>query len=140
MALGREILYNIHPSGYSGFHLPCFPQHVQHQHLPLDPPGRVTVPARSPSAGIPSKAIGLPGIMLATLGVRPAGRLGPNPYHPSPKVTNIPLDKISTPLLNGTSGLLPLTNLLLSQLLTPTVMTVTPCRQCCSTQPIIKIP
>ena len=37
--------------------------------------------------------------MFATLGVSPAGRLGPNPYHPSPKVTNIPLDQISTPLL-----------------------------------------
>ena len=60
---------------------------------------RHTMPARSPSVGIPSKTIGLPGIMFATLGVSPAGRLGPNPYHPSPKVTNIPLDQISTPLL-----------------------------------------
>ena len=60
---------------------------------------RYTVPARSPSVGIPSKAFGLPGIMFATLGVSPAGRLGPNPYHPSPKVTNVPLDQISTPLL-----------------------------------------
>ena len=60
---------------------------------------RHTMPAISPSVGIPSKAIGLPGIMFATLGVSPAGRLGPNPYHPSPKVTNIPLDQISTPLL-----------------------------------------
>ena len=59
-----------------------------------------TMPARSSSAGgIPSRAIGLPGIMFATLGVRPVGRLGPNPYHPSPKVTNIPPDQISTPLL-----------------------------------------
>ena len=60
---------------------------------------RHTMPARSPSVGIPSKAIGLPGIMFATLGVSPAGRLGPNPYHPSPKVTNISPDQISTPLL-----------------------------------------
>ena len=60
---------------------------------------RHTVPARSPSVGIPSKAIGLPGIMFATLGVSPAGHLGLNPYHPFPKVTNIPLDQISTPLL-----------------------------------------
>ena len=57
------------------------------------------MPARSPSIGIPSKAIGLPEIMFATLGVSPADRLGPNPYHPSPKVTNISLDQISTPLL-----------------------------------------
>ena len=62
-------------------------------------PNRHTMPAGSSSVGIPSKAIGLPGIMFATLRVSPAGRLGPNPYHPSPKVTNIPLDQISTPLL-----------------------------------------
>ena len=60
---------------------------------------RQTMPGRSPSIGIPSKAIGLPGIMFTTLGVSPAGRLGPNPYHASPKVTNISLDQNSTPLL-----------------------------------------
>ena len=60
---------------------------------------RHTMPARTPSVGIPSRAIGLAGIMFATLGVSPAGHLGPNPYHPSPKVTNIPPDQISTPLL-----------------------------------------
>ena len=62
---------------------------------------RHTVPARNPSVGIPSEATGLPGIMFATLGVSPAGRWGPNPYHPSPKVTNIPPDQISTPLLEN---------------------------------------
>ena len=69
----------------------------------LSEPARVgdrhTIPARSLSVGIPSKAIGFPGIMFATLGVSPAGHLGPNPYHPSPKVPNIPPDQISTPLL-----------------------------------------
>ena len=61
---------------------------------------RHTMPARSSSiGGIPSRAIGLPGIMFATLGVSAAGHLGPKPYHPSPKVINIPLDQISTPLL-----------------------------------------
>ena len=61
---------------------------------------RYTMPARSPPVGgIPSRAIGVPGIMFATLGVSPEGCLGPNPYHSSPKVTNIPLDQISTPLL-----------------------------------------
>ena len=34
---------------------------------------RHTMPARSPSVGIPSKATGLPGIMFATLGVSSAG-------------------------------------------------------------------
>ena len=51
---------------------------------------RHTMPDRSPSAGIPSKATGLPGIMFVTLGVSPAGHFSPNPYHPSVKVTNIP--------------------------------------------------
>ena len=52
----------------------------------LSEPARVgdrhTMPARSSSVGgIPSRAIGLPGIMFAILGVSPEGRLGPNPYH-----------------------------------------------------------
>ena len=51
---------------------------------------RHTMPARSPFVGgIPSREIGLPGIMFATLGVSSAGSLGPNPYHPSPKAGNI---------------------------------------------------
>ena len=71
---------------------------------PLSGPTRAddrhTMPARNPPfGGIPSRAIGLPGIMFATLGVSPESHLGPNPYHPSPKFTNIPLDQISTPLL-----------------------------------------
>ena len=61
---------------------------------------RHTMPARGISVGgIPSRAIGLPGIMFAALGVSPAGCLGSNPYHPSPKVTSISPDQISTPLL-----------------------------------------
>ena len=107
----------------------------------LSEPARVgdrhTMLARSPSVGIPSKAIGLPGIMFATLGVSAAGRLGPKPYHPSPKVINIPLDQISTSLY-GTSGLLSLINLFLSHLLTPTARTLPSCRQHCSTPLFIK--
>ena len=60
---------------------------------------RHTMPARSPSVGILSRAIGLPGIVFAIWGVSPVGCLGPNSYHLSPKVTNMPLDQISTPLL-----------------------------------------
>ena len=55
--------------------------------------------AGSLSGGIPSREIGLLGLIFNTFGISPAGRLGPNPYHPSPKVTNIPLDQISPPLL-----------------------------------------
>ena len=62
--------------------------------------GRHAMPARSSSVGgISSRAIGLPGIMLTTLGVSSAGHLDSNPYHPSPKVTNIPWYQIFTPLL-----------------------------------------
>ena len=94
---------------------------------------RPTMPGRSPSVGgIPSRAIGLPGIMFATLGVSLAGHLGPNPYHPSPG-SNV------HSIFWGTSGLLPLINLFLSHLLTPTTRTLPPCRQYRSTQLIIKI-
>ena len=60
----------------------------------LSEPARVgdrnTMPARSPFVGgIPSRATGLPGTMFAIFGVSSAGHLGPNPYHPSPKVKNI---------------------------------------------------
>ena len=51
---------------------------------------RHKMPVRSPYVGIPSNTVGLPGIMFATLGFSPAGHSGPNAYHPSPKVTNIP--------------------------------------------------
>ena len=100
---------------------------------------RHIMPARSSSAGgIPSRAIGLPGIMFTTLGVSPAGHLGPNHHQPSPKVTNIPPDQIST-CFYGTSGLSSLNNLYLSHLLTPTTRTLPHRRQQCSTPLIIKI-
>ena len=85
-------------SRYSGLQLPYF-LHVQ-QHLSVNPVGRVTGAESLLHFCLlvvfPSR---LQGIIFATLGISPAGRLGPNPYHPSPKVTNIPLDQISTPLL-----------------------------------------
>ena len=66
---------------------------------PVRAVNRHTLPATSPSVGLPSKATGLPGIMFATLGAGPAGLCRPNPYHPSPKVTDIPQDQLFTPLL-----------------------------------------
>ena len=97
------------------------------------------MPAGSPSVGdIPSRAVGLPGIIFVTLRVSPEGHLGPNPYHPSPKVINISLDQISTPLYE-TSGLLPPIILSLSHILSSTTRTLPPCRQHCSTQLIIKV-
>ena len=89
---------------------------------------RHTMPARNPSVGgIPSRAIGLPGTMFVTLGVSPAGRLGPNPYYPSPKVKTYPQIK-SPGHFYGTSGRLHLISLFLSHLPTPTTKTVPPCR------------
>ena len=100
--LGREILYNIQSLQVFRPSSSMFPGTCATS-ASVRGPTRAgdghTMPARSPSVGLPSKAIGLPGIMFATLGVSPAGRLGPNPYHPSPKVTNTPQDQISTPLL-----------------------------------------
>ena len=99
--LGGKYCIISKPSRYSGLHLPCFLQHVQQQHLSVNPLGgrQAHMPARRPSVGLPSKATGLPGITFATLGVSPAGHLGPNPHHPSPKVTNKSLDQTCTPLL-----------------------------------------
>ena len=60
---------------------------------------RHTMAARSPSVGgIPSRAIGIPGITFDILGVSPIDHLDPNPYLPSPKVKNIPSDQISSSL------------------------------------------
>ena len=101
--LGGKYYIISSPSRYSGLRLPCF-LHVQQQHLSVDLLGQVTGTRcllEVHLLGIPSKTIGLPGIIFATLGVSPADHLGPNPYHSSPKVTNIPLDQISSPLLRN---------------------------------------
>ena len=78
----------------------------------LSEPARVgdrrTMPARNPSVGgIPSRAIGLPGTRFVTLGVSSAGPLGPNSYHPSPKVVNIiARSQIALERMPPTDGLL----------------------------------
>ena len=140
LGLGREILYNTQSPLIFRPSSSMFPA-TWATTASLSEPAKVgdrhTMPAKSPSAGIPSRVIGLPGIMFATLGVSAAGHLGPKPYHPSPKVINIPLDQISTPLY-GTSGLLSLINLFLSHLLAPTTRTLPLCRQHCSTPLFIK--
>ena len=99
--LGGKYCIISNPSTYSGLHLPVSTCATA---ASLSGPARVgdrhTMPARSPYVGgVPSRAIGLPRIMFVTLGVSPAGRWGPNSCQPSPKVTNIPPDQTSTPLL-----------------------------------------
>ena len=99
--LGGKYCIISNPSKYSGLHPPCFLQHVQQQHLSVNPLGLVTGTQCLLKVHLLAslQGTGLQGTTFATLGVSPAGRLGPTPYHPSPKVTNIPLDQISTPLL-----------------------------------------
>ena len=100
---------------------------------------RHTMPARSPSVdGIPSRATGLPGITFVTLGVSPAGCLDPNPYHPSPKATNIsPGSNLHSTFMEYLVCCL--IYLSLSHLLTPTTRTLPPYTPHLSTQLIIKI-
>ena len=42
VGLGTKYCIISNPSRYSGLHLPCFLQHVQHQHLPVNPLGLAT--------------------------------------------------------------------------------------------------
>ena len=136
--MGRKYCIITNISRYSGLHLPCFLQYVQQQHLSVNLLGQIVctqcLPEVPSVGGIPSRAIELPGIMFATLGVSPAGCLSPNPYHPSPKVTNISLDQISTPVLWSILSVVSY-----QFVLTPTTRTLPPCRQRCSTLHIIKI-
>ena len=99
---------------------------------------RHTVPARSPSVGLPSRGVGLPGIMFDTLGVSLAVAWAQT--HTTLLLNLQAYLWIKFPLhYCGTSGLLPLVNLFLSHLLTPTTRTLAPYRQHCSTPLIIKI-
>ena len=100
---------------------------------------RNTMLARSPSVGgIPSRAIGLPGIVCTTLRVSPAGHLGPNPCHPSLKVTNIAPHQISTSLL-WNIWFVASYQLVLKLLTNSYNQYPAPYRQYCSTSHIIKI-
>ena len=100
---------------------------------------RPTMPARSPSVGgIPSRAIGLPWIMIALW------ELALQAVWAQTLITLLlnlqAYPWIKSPLhFYGTSGLLLLINVFLSHLLTPTTRTLPPCRQRCSTLLIIQI-
>ena len=101
--------------------------------------GRYTMPARSSSVGgIPSRATALPGTMFATLGVSPVGHWAQTLTTRLLKLQTYPWVK-SPFCFYRTAGLLPLINLFVSHLLTPTIRTLPPCRQHCSTPLIIKI-
>ena len=100
---------------------------------------RHTIPARSSSVGgIPSRAIGLPGIMFALWELALQAVWAQTLTTLLLKLQAYPW--IKSPLcFSETSGLLPLTNFFLSHLLTPTTKTLPPCRQRCSTLLIIKM-
>ena len=124
---GGECCIIATPSRYSGLHLPCFLQHVQQQHLSVNLVGWETGTQCLLQVHLLAslQGTGLQGTTFATLGVSPAGHLGQNPYRPSPKVKNIA--PIISPLhFYGISGLLPLIDLFLSHLLTPTTRTLPP--------------
>ena len=114
---------------YSGLHLPCFLQHVQQQHLSVNPLGWVSgtqclLEAHLLVASLqgqlafqgqclPSWELGLQAIWAQTFTTLLL------------KLQTYPL--IKSPLhFYGTSGLLPLINLFLSHLLSPTTRTLPP--------------
>ena len=106
----------------------------------LSEPARVgdrhTMPARSSFVGgISSREIGLPGIMSATLGVSLAG---PNPWHLSPKVTNILQNQISSLLLWNIWSIASY-QFVLKPLTNPYNRDPAPYKQHCSTSLITKI-
>ena len=97
---------------------------------------RHTMSARSPSVGISSKAIGLPGKTFALWELAPQAIWAQSLTALLLKLQTYPW--VKSPLqFYGTFALL--INLSLSQLLTPTARTLPPCRQHCSTSLIIKI-
>ena len=99
LALGREYCIISSLSRYSSLHLSCFLQHVQ-QHLSVNLLGWVKgtqclleVHPLSYKVSWNSRD------NVCHFGGSPTGCLGPNSYHTSLKVTSIPLDQISTPVL-----------------------------------------
>ena len=139
-SLGGKCCITSNPSRYPGLRLPCFLQHVQDQHLPVSPLGWAT---------------GTQCLLEAHLLASLQRQLGFQGYWSPPwesalqavwaqTLTTLLLKLQTYPWIKsplcfyGTSGLLPLTNLFLSQLLTLTTRALPPYRQHCSTQPISK--
>ena len=91
--LGGKYCIISNPPRYSALHLPCFLQHVQHQHLPVNPLGWETGTQCLLEVHLLAslqRQLGFLRIMFATLGVSPAGRLGRNPYYSSKSYKHIP--------------------------------------------------
>ena len=133
--LGGKYCIISNPSRYSGLHLPCF-LHVQQQHLSVNLLRWVTgtqcllkvhllVASLHGQLGFQGQCLPFWESVLQAIWAQTLAtlllKLQTNP-------------RIKSPLhFYGISGLLPLINLLLSHLLTPTTRTFPPCRQQCST-------
>ena len=123
--LGKKYYVISNPSRYSDLHLPCFLQHVRQQPLSVDLLGWVTGTQclLEVICWWYPRAVGLLGIMFATLGVALQAVWAQT-------ITTLILklqtySQIKSPLhFCGTCGLLPLINLFLSHLLTPTTRTL----------------
>ena len=133
--LGGKYCIISNPSRYSGLHLPCFLQHVQHQHLSVNTLGWKTgtqclleiylLASLQRQLGFQGQCLPLWELALQAVWAQTLATL-------LLKLHTYPW--IKSPLhFYGTSGLLPLINLFLSQLLTPTTRTLPPCGQHCFT-------
>ena len=82
--LGKKYYVISNPSRYSDLHLPCFLQHVRQQPLSVDLLGWVTGTQclLEVICWWYPRAVGLLGIMFATLGVKPCKLFGPKPLPP----------------------------------------------------------
>ena len=134
--LGEKYCIISNPSRYSRLHLSCFLQHVQQQHLSVNLLRWVTGPqcllkvhllvaSLHGQLGFQGQCLPFWESVLQAIWAQTLAtlllKLQTNP-------------RIKSPLhFYGISGLLPLINLLLSHLLTPTTRTFPPCRQQCST-------
>ena len=134
--LGGKYCITSSPSRCSGLHFPYFLQHMQQQHLSVDPLGRMTGTQCLLEVHLLAslqRQLGFQGEFL------PLRELAPQTIWAQTLTTLLlklqTYPRIKSPLhFYGASDLLLLINLLLSHFLTPATRTLPPCRQ------LIKIP
>ena len=137
--LGGKCCIISNPSRYSGFHLPCFLQHVQRQHLSMNPLRWETGTQRLLEVHLSAslqRQLGFQGTHLPLWELALQAIWAQSLTALLLKLQTYPW--VKSPLqFYGTFALL--VNLFLSQLVTPTTRTLPPCRQHCFTPLIIKI-
>ena len=121
--LGGKYCLISNPSRYSGLHPPCFLQHVQRQHLSVNPQGwakGTKYLLEVHQLASLQRQLGSQGFRLPLWELALQASWGQTLTTLLPKLQTYPWTK--SPLhFYGTSGLLPLTSLFLSQLLIPTI-------------------